>query len=168
MKVNKKGQLGTLYTGVTTIAAIGILTVLILYVLSSMGDSLQIKNVDGTAIINEAGYINQTGYTLAQSARTDFSPTITAWNVTSGQTILSGNYTVTDGLVRNATSTNWNTVKFNYTYTYTIGTAASNSTDTLISLYVDFLPWLGIILLVLAAGVVLFFVIRSFGGGKGV
>ena len=43
--------------------------------------------------------------------------------------------------------------------------AAQNATDTLIDQFVDFLPWLGIILLVLAAGVVLFFVIRSFAGG---
>lgn len=45
------------------------------------------------------------------------------------------------------------------------GSAAQNATDTLVDQFVDFLPWLGIILLVLAAGVVLFFVIRSFAGG---
>jgi len=43
--------------------------------------------------------------------------------------------------------------------------AAQNATDTLVQQFVDFMPWLGIILLVLAAGVVLFFVIRSFAGG---
>jgi type II secretory pathway component PulF len=43
--------------------------------------------------------------------------------------------------------------------------AAANATGTLITQFVNFLPWLGIILLVLAAGVVLFFVIRSFAGG---
>jgi len=48
------------------------------------------------------------------------------------------------------------------------GSAAQNATGTLVTQFVNFLPWLGIILLVLAAGVVLFFVIRSFaGGGKG-
>ena len=46
--------------------------------------------------------------------------------------------------------------------------AAQNATGTLVTQFVDFLPWLGIILLVLAAGVVLFFVIRSFAGsGRG-
>ena len=50
------------------------------------------------------------------------------------------------------------------------GSAAQNATTTLIAQFVAFLPWLGIILLVLAAGVVLFFVIRSFAGAgsKGV
>lgn len=47
------------------------------------------------------------------------------------------------------------------------GSAAANATGTLIAQFVAFLPWLGIILLVLAAGVVLFFVIRSFAGGAG-
>ena len=46
------------------------------------------------------------------------------------------------------------------------GSAAQNSTTTLIGQFVTFLPWLGIILLVLAASVVLFFVIRSFAGGQ--
>ena len=52
-------------------------------------------------------------------------------------------------------------------YNRTDGTSidVGNATDTLIDQFVDFLPWLGIILLVLAAGVVLFFVIRSFAGG---
>jgi hypothetical protein len=46
--------------------------------------------------------------------------------------------------------------------------SAQNATGTLITQFVAFLPWVGIILLVLAAGTVLFFVIRSFAGGRGV
>jgi Ca2+/Na+ antiporter len=42
---------------------------------------------------------------------------------------------------------------------------AANATDSIVQMFYDFTPWLGIILLVLAAGVVLFFVIRSFAGG---
>lgn len=89
--MNKKGQtLGGLYGGILTIAAIGILLALVLYILSNIGTSLPDDS------------------------------------------------------------------------------AAANATGTLIDQFVDFLPWLGIILLVLAAGVVLFFVIRSFAGaGKG-
>ena len=84
----KKGQsLGGLYGGILVIASIGILLALVMYILSSIGDSLP-----------------------------DAS-------------------------------------------------AAQNATDTMVDQFVDFLPWLGIILLVLAAGVVLFFVIRSFAGG---
>ena len=87
---NKKGQsLGGLYGGILTLAAIGILLALVLYILSQIGDGLP------------------------------------------------------------------------------DGSDAQNATSTLITQFVDFLPWLGIILLVLAAGVVLFFVIRSFAGGVG-
>ena len=87
----KKGQsLGGLYGGILVIASIGILLALVMYILSSIGDSLPVNS------------------------------------------------------------------------------AAANATDTMVDQFVDFLPWLGIILLVLAAGVVLFFVIRSFAGGGNV
>jgi type II secretory pathway component PulF len=49
----------------------------------------------------------------------------------------------------------------------TDGSAAQNATNDIVTQLTDFVPWLGIILLVLAAGIVLFFVIRSFSG-KGV
>lgn len=88
-RMDKKGQsLGGLYSGILVIASIGILLALVLYILSSIGDSLPDES------------------------------------------------------------------------------AAQNATDTLVDQFVDFLPWLGIILLVMAAGVVLFFVIRSFAGGN--
>jgi len=87
----KKGQsLGGLYGGILVIASIGILLALVMYILSSIGESLPDNS------------------------------------------------------------------------------AAANATDTMVDQFVDFLPWLGIILLVLAAGVVLFFVIRSFAGGGNV
>jgi len=89
--VNKRGQsLGGLYSGILVIAAIGILLALVMYILTSIGDSLPDDS------------------------------------------------------------------------------AAQNATVTMVDQFVAFLPWMGIILLVLAAGVVLFFVIRSFAGaGRG-
>lgn len=52
---------------------------------------------------------------------------------------------------------------------FTPNSAEANATGELVKTFTDFVPWLGIILLVLAAGVVLFFVIRSFaGGGRGI
>lgn len=48
---------------------------------------------------------------------------------------------------------------------FTAGSAEGNAINTLISQIVAFLPWLGIILLVLGASVVLFYVVRSFSGG---
>jgi type II secretory pathway component PulF len=48
---------------------------------------------------------------------------------------------------------------------FTAGSAERNAINTLITQIVNFLPWLGIILLVLGASVVLFYVVRSFSGG---
>lgn len=89
MNTNKRGQTGglsSLYGGILTIAAIGILLALVMYILTQIGTSLP------------------------------------------------------------------------------AGSNAQNATGTIVEQFVDFLPWLGIILLVLAAGVVLFFVISSFAG----
>lgn len=167
---NKKAQsLGGLYGGILVIASIGILLALFMYIFASMGTTLKTNDVAGS-VINESGYINTTGYTLVNSGLQDFLiGTVTAINATDNTSIGSGNWTITDGVITNATATVWDTAKITYTYTYTADTASSNATSTMVDQFVDFLPWLGIILLVLAAGVVLFFIIRSFAGSnKGV
>jgi len=173
MKFDKKAQsLGGLYGGILVIASIGILLALVLYILSSMGTSFQIKNTAGS-VTNESGaYINGSGYTLELAGADDFAnPVITLiHNATNGVIITSGNYTVSSvGVLINATATNWASVNVSYTYTYSADTSSSEATGTLVTQFVAFLPWLGIILLVLAAGVVLFFIIRSFANrGQGV
>ena len=45
------------------------------------------------------------------------------------------------------------------------GTAAQNATTDIIQDFVDFIPWIGIILLIVAAAIVIGIVIRSFAGG---
>jgi hypothetical protein len=170
---NKKAQsLGGLYGGILVVASIGILLALVMYILSSIGNSMQISNTIGTVVNETGGYVNQTGYTLVQSTlRDDFAnPVITAViNATNNVTLLAGNYTLNGNSLVNASVVKWPNVKVSYTYTYSADTASSNATATMVDQFVDFLPWLGIILLVLAAGVVLFFVIRSFAGSdKGI
>jgi hypothetical protein len=167
---SKKAQsLGGLYGGILVVASIGILLALVMYILTSMGTALQTQDVAGS-VVNESGFINATGYTLANSGLQDFVlGTVSAINGSDNTTILSGNWTITDGVVTNATDVNYPDAKITYAYTYTANTASSNATDTMVTQFVEFLPWLGIILLVLAAGVVLFFIIRSFSGSnKGV
>ncbi len=48
----------------------------------------------------------------------------------------------------------------------TNGSAAQNATEDIVTDFVDFIPWIGIILLVIAAAIVLGVVISSFAGGK--
>ena len=47
----------------------------------------------------------------------------------------------------------------------TATTDASNATGSIIDAFVDFIPWVGIILLIVAAAIVLGIVINSFAGG---
>jgi hypothetical protein len=180
--INKKGQLDSLFTGVTVIAACGILLAIMLYVIFSMGTSFKQINTPAQAY-NETGstynsdsyhaWLNATGYILQKTGDAGFNaPTITAIiNRTSnvGTVLVNGNYSVTSsGVVYNASPQTWNNVSISYTYLYTADTQSSNATVTITSQWVTFLPWLGIILLVLAAGTVLFLVIRYFSSTKGV
>ena len=49
----------------------------------------------------------------------------------------------------------------------TSNSSAANATDDIIDDFVDFVPWIGIILLVVAAAIVLGVVISSFAGKRG-
>ena len=46
-------------------------------------------------------------------------------------------------------------------------TAAHNATEDISDDFEDFIPWIGVILLIVAAAIVLGIVIRSFAGGTG-
>ena len=50
--------------------------------------------------------------------------------------------------------------------TMTNGSQAQNATTTITTAFVDFIPWIGIILLIVAAAIVLGIVIKSFAGGR--
>lgn len=176
MKINKKAQtLGGVYSGILIIAAIGIMLALVMYILTSMGSSFQAQETAAT-VTNETGtFINATGDTLAGASALDAADfVITAvWASQHGAyniSVPTTNVTVSStGVVTNATATTYALASVSYTYTYTADTTSSNATTTIVEDFVDFLPWLGIILLVLAAGVVLFIVIRSFAGtGRGI
>ena len=172
---NKKAQsLGGLYSGILVIASIGILLALVLYILSSMGTSFLAANTAGIAV-NESVTPTMSGVNLASAGLVDglCRPITYVLNTTNNYIIAAGNYTQTGCLFSNSTQTcvgcGNNGWRVNYPYTYSADTNSSLATGTVITQFVNFLPWMGIILLVLAAGVVLFFVIRSFaGGGKGV
>ena len=181
--INKKGQtMDGLLTGVSIVAACGIVLVILLYIMFSMGATFKQVNTPAQAY-NESGstynsdsyhaWLNATGYILQKTGDAGFNaPTITAViNRTSevGTVLVSGNYSVSSsGVVYNASPQTWNNVSISYVYLYTADTQSSNATTTLTSQWVTFLPWIGIILLVLAAGTVLFLVIRYFSSTKGV
>jgi uncharacterized membrane protein len=122
---NKKGVFGlpaiqSFFAIILAIALLGYIIVVIMGVLS--GTTILEKN--SGSVVNESGYINHQGYTLAQSTRAGFSgATITTiYNTTDGVVVLAGNYTLTNNVLKNATGRTWNDtithVKITYTYKY--------------------------------------------------
>ena len=171
-----------LLNGITIIATCGIVLCILIYIMFSMGTTFKQINTP-TQAYNESGstynsdsyhaWLNATGYILQKTGDAGFNaPTITAViNRTSGvgTVLIAANYSVSSsGVVYNASPVTWNNVSISYTYLYTADTQSSNATGTITTQWVTFLPWLGIILLVLAAGTVLFLVIRYFSSTKGV
>ena len=127
---------------------------------------------EGASVTNESGaYINATGYTLDDATKCEFNtPVITAaWNVTipaSPVLLTSGNYTVSDaGIITNATVTVYPNVNMSYTYLW--GGTPCEASEDIADDFVDFIPWIGVILLVVAAAIVIGVLMRSFAGGAG-
>ena len=74
----------------------------------------------------------------------------------------AGNYTFTvDGVFTNLTS-EYALDGFNISYTYLYGGADCSAMEDIVGDFTDFVPWIGIILLVIAASIVLGIVINSF------
>ncbi len=167
MPKNKKGLgIGDIYPAVLTIALVGILLAIVLFTLEQIGESVPTDSVTTT---NETdAYINVTGYTLTNASACGFeTPVITeAWNTSNGTLIPSTFYTLSSaGVLTNATVTNWGTVNFSYTYSW--GGTPCDATVSIAEDFTDFIPWIGVILLVIAAAIVIGVLMRSFGGGAG-
>ncbi|GAI03272.1 unnamed protein product [marine sediment metagenome] len=160
MPKNKRGMgIGDIYPVVLTIALVAILIAIVMFVLAEFGEQMT----------NESAAQNATGYSLTNASDCGFNtPAITAaWNVTvpaSPVLLSSGNYTLTDaGVLTNASATNYPDVNVSYTYLY--GGAPCEATEDIVQDFVDFIPWIGVILLVVAAAIVLGVLMRSFGSG---
>ena len=103
------------------IAGLGalILTTIIVFTVTGTIDDANLlrETATTTTTTNEIGTINTTGYTLANYDSYARTYTITgAINYTDGTLITSANYTLSSGVVTNASATVWNNVSFNYTY----------------------------------------------------
>jgi len=166
---NRAQSLGGLYGGILVIASIGMLIAILLFILYNVSEGIRTPNVVETIANESDAWINSSGYTLVGATSNDFAGPVITYMINSSDTavIADTQYSLSSaGVVTNATATVYPAVNVSYYYTYSRDTTASNATDTILGQFVNFLPWLGIILLVLAAGVVLFFVIRSFAGSS--
>jgi hypothetical protein len=163
----KKGQ--TSLNEAPIIVLIVGLTFLMLATLAFIGSEYgeSIKNTITATVNNETGAINSTGYTLDGASELDatsFSIT-TATNATGGETIASGNYTLSSsGVVTNTTDEIWQDVNFTYTYSYTSRTHAYNVTEDLQEEVEDNTSIAGIVLTISLVGIVLTVLIGIFVG----
>ena len=121
--MNKKAQIQVLVSIAWVLVTFGIIISVGMMVLSKMGDQV-VTCSDGivsASQTNETGWLNSTGYTLAQSTKHYgfASPVIVAIiNATSNKTIDPANYTLTGNILYNTTSIVWNPTNITYTYTW--------------------------------------------------
>ncbi len=129
---NKKGVFGlnAVQQFFVIILGIALLAFVIVIIMGTLSGTNIIPLDTGSATENNKA-ISAVGYTLGQSGLTDFVGTIvTIVNATDGITILDGNYTLTGGVLTNATVTTWSDV--NITYSFTNEALASGQLDDIL------------------------------------
>lgn len=132
-QMNKRGLATQTVVGILALVFVIIIAFVMVAQLKSadlLGDDLTIT----IAVTNETGgFVNETGYTLAQVNASNSAYTITAlWNATDDTPFGIGNATVSAaGVVTNATTVNWADVLISYTYTYTYPNTYNSSSDYL-------------------------------------
>jgi len=120
----KKGQTGGLITGLIFGIASLVIGVIIAFVIVSTLTNADLLTSDRTSVgvVNESGWINSTGYTLAGSSINKFVPgsiSMTIVNNGSGGGIVipAANYSISSLSVITNVSGDW-TAGANFTYTY--------------------------------------------------
>lgn len=118
----KRGQANIALTAglIFGIATLIVGIIIAFVVVSTLTDAnLLTSDRDTYTVTNESGgYINATGYTLDEydaNTRLDFTITA-AYNASDGELIAAGNYTLSNGVVTNATVTVYSTANFSYSY----------------------------------------------------
>jgi len=166
---NKRGMtIGDLYSVILIIATVAILLAIMMMVFTEWQGA---TNINTNTTTNES--LTQTELSssspvdgvYALCGFDDFAVS-KVFNETGEIVITDGNYTVDaeDGTITNTTSTftgggvgNWLV-----TYTASYGGSDCEAIEDVVNDFTDFIPWIGIILLVIAAAIVLGVVISSF------
>ena len=168
---NRKGMgIGDMYPIILTIAVVAILIGVVLLVLEDFGTNVAESSPEAGSQTNETHSFGTTITSvnlLAEGTNCsahNFAIT-NIYNDTTAYVIDSGNYTLDSdtGVVTNSTGTfamgNW---EISYTWDY--GGASCVATRDVIDDIADFVPWIGVILLIVAAAIVLGILIRNLAG----
>ena len=164
---DKKGMtIGDIYPVVLTIAIVAILIAVILTIFAGWQE---ITNTKTATVINESITPTDAGTAVSKAGECGFNSfsVIQALNDSTGTVISSGNYSIDAdaGTITNLTS-EFTDSAWNVTYSYKYGGEDCEALENITSDFSDFVPWIGIILLIIAAAIVLGIVINSFRGKR--
>ena len=172
---NKKGMgIGDLYPIILTIAVVAILLGVVMFVM----DEFTLMGHDTFSVTNESSAIGvgEAGITITNASICgfkDFAVT-EVWNATNtsaAQDVNSSSYTynaVTGSVFSTGHESNGSIWNISYTYSKWRNDDGCEAVEDISNDFVDFIPWIGIILLVVAAAIILGIVIQSFGKKQGV
>jgi len=165
---DKKGLgIRDIYPIVLTITIIAILLGIMFMILTEWKG---VTNTNDGLVVNETlTTVTYAGEVVSNATKCGFAEfaVSTAINSTDGIVINSGNYTTNAGTGRVSVTTaggdsSFNNTDWNVTYTFKYGGEDCEAVEDIVESYTDFVPWIGIILLVIAAAIVLGIVIDSF------
>ena len=173
---DKRGMgIGDIYPIVITIAVVGILLAILLLIFSEWQGA---TNTLSATVYNETtGTMSNTTVgtdtvALNDACGFDNFQIIQVTNSTQPLILSAANYTVlstTAGTwqltTAGAANPDYNGTTLNVTYSYNYGGEDCDAMSSITDDFVDFIPWIGIILLIVAAAIVLGIVIKSFAGG---
>ena len=147
-----------------------VIGVTVLIVLNAMADSGAVSDKEFVTVTNETGaYINSTGYTFTNQGVGTIN-VLEARNASDGTVIGSGNYTVTDGQLFNATATTYSDVNVDYEYqVYTeTGNVINNASEGTSEFFTNTGTWLSLLAIVIVILIIstVIFVVNRFGGGS--
>lgn len=143
---------------ILVVVVVGLTLVLGIYIAATLASTFDNSTLASGSVANESGFINQTGYTLARYSTNNFTlGAVTILNATDNTTIGAGNYTITAGVLRNATATNWASAKITYAYStgYPNSDEAANVSNDLVDSLSSGTGWITIIIVVGFAVIVL-------------
>ncbi len=166
-KGKKAMGLGDIYPIILAIALVAILIAIVMFILGEFGEAW--KDQESESVVNESlgAVFTTTNQTVAYSTRCQFNDMVVSavTNLSNGNPIGSTNYTTySNGNIINATANNYTDHLWNVSYTYEWGGKPCEVTVAISNDFTDFIPWIGIILLVVAAAIVLGILVRSFSG----
>ena len=170
---DKRGMgIEDLHPTIMVIVVVAILIAVVLLILDEFGTNVAESNPEAGTQTNETHSFGTTVTSITLLAEGtncsahDFAIT-NVFNGSTAQVINSGNYSVVadTGVVTNSTGefavSNW---EISYTWNY--GGASCVATRDIIDDIADFVPWIGVILLIIAAAIVLGIMIRNLGSGS--